>query len=179
MAQRTARGGAGGPSALAAFLWIERLKGECTDGRHTGWFEILSFSWGASQPAGSLGGEAAGRSRADFEDLVITKLIDSGSPGIYSRCAAGTRIPKVLLEACHHTGGEEHTYFTIKLEDAVISSVRPGGSGDDEGASRPIEEIGFRYSKISWEYAATDHAGKVGATGKAGWDLKKNESYEG
>ena len=36
--------------AYDAFLKIATIDGESTDSKHEKWIEVLSYSWGASQP---------------------------------------------------------------------------------------------------------------------------------
>jgi len=155
------------------YLSIKGIKGESTDAVHKQWIEVLSFDWGVSQAAGT-GGSGA-KERADFTDLSISKVVDCGSPQIYSYCARGSRLSEVKLEVCTAAGDKEN-YFTIILREAVVASVQVSDAVETSGTTRPVEQVGFRYAKIQWEYTALSHPGARGGTMKAGWDLGSNKS---
>jgi type VI secretion system secreted protein Hcp len=78
----------------------------------------------------------------------------------------------VTLELCK-AGGDKQKYMTYKMSDAIVSSVRPGGSSQG-GDALPLEEVSFRFGKIQLEYIPIDKAGKPLGQVPAGWDLGKN-----
>ena len=61
------------------------------------------------------------------------------------------------------------------LSDAIVSSVRPGGSSHG-GETLPLEEVSFNYGKIEWQYTETDHkTGQPKGKIDAQWDLTANK----
>jgi type VI secretion system secreted protein Hcp len=160
--------------ATDMFLKIDGIDGESTDDKHANWIEILSFSFGASQPAtGSVSsGGARSSQRVDIQDFSVVKQLDKASPKLFLHCCNGKHIPKVSLELCRATGDKQN-YMTYDMEDVLVSSVRPGGSS--EGADLPLEEVTFNPAKTTLTYTETDHLtgapkGKVVAY----WDEGKN-----
>ncbi len=162
--------------AFDAFLKIDGVPGESTDDKHKDWIEVLSFSWGVSQRASgsaSTGGGATAE-RADFQDFSIVKALDKASPKIALACADGTHIKEVIIELCR-AGGDKVKYMEYKMSNAIISSVRPGGSAQG-GETLPLEEVSFNYGKIEWTYTQQKRAdGSGGGQVAAGWDLEANK----
>ena len=162
--------------AFDAFLKIDGIDGESTDDKHKKWVEILSYSTGVSQPSGgsrSSGGAATGQ-RADFHDLSVVKTLDKTSPKLVLACAKGDHIKTVTLELCRATGNKEK-YMEYKLEDVIVTSVRPGGSSQG-GEPLPLEEVSFNYGKITFNYVETDHkTGKAGGTVSSNWSTIENK----
>ena len=57
--------------AYDSFLKIEGIKGESLDSKHKDEIEVLSFSWGATQPGAFGGGGGTGKvSAQDFSFVV-------------------------------------------------------------------------------------------------------------
>jgi type VI secretion system secreted protein Hcp len=160
--------------ATDMFLKIDGIDGESSDDKHANWIEILSFSFGASQPAtGSVSsGGARSSQRVDLQDFSVVKQLDKASPKLFLHCCNGKHIPKVTLELCRATG-DKQKYMAYLLEDVLVSSVRPGGSS--EGADLPLEEVSFNAAKTTMTYTETDHL-TGGAKGdvEAYWDQGKN-----
>ena len=162
--------------AFDAFLKLTDLPGECTDDKHKDWIEILSYSHGVSQLSSGSVSSGGGRSaqRCDHSDFSIVKALDKASPKLALYCSDGTHIKEVKLELCR-AGGDKETYMTYKMEDAIVTSVRPGGSSQG-GETLPLEEVTFGYGKITWTYNETDHkTGKKKGSVEAHWSLHDNK----
>lgn len=161
--------------AFDSFLKIDGLPGESTDDKHKDWIEVLSFSWGVSQPvsgSASSGGRSA--ERANFQDFSIVKTLDKSSPKLALFCANGTHVKDITL-TLSRASGDKQKYMEYKLSDAMVSSVRPGGSSLG-GEALPLEEVSFHYGKIELTYTETDHkTGKPKGDIKTFWDLGQNK----
>lgn len=154
------------------FCKIDGIDGESTDDKHNKWIEVLSYSWGVSQMASASASSSGGGTtqRADFNDLTITKLLDSASPKLSIACAQGDHIKEVKLELCR-AGGDKLLYMEYKMSNVVISSVQQGGGGGSE----PVETVTFNYGKIEWTYTKQKRAdGSGGGNVPAGWNLETN-----
>jgi type VI secretion system secreted protein Hcp len=117
--------------AFDAFLKIDGVPGESTDDKHKDWIEVLSFNHGMSQPSSATASSAGGGTteRVNISDFSITKHLDKASPKLYELCATGKHIANVTLELCR-AGGDKVKYMEVKMEQAIISSVAPGGSSE-------------------------------------------------
>lgn len=157
--------------ATDAFLNIDGIKGESTDENHKQWIEVLSYSLGMSQPA-SMASATGGRTaeRVTMSDFTINKVVEASSPYLALACCDGRHIKEVKLEVCEATQSK-HKYLEIVMENVIISSYQPSGSGD-----KPLETVSFNFGKIKWEYTPLGHDGKPGTkVGPMGWNLEENK----
>jgi type VI secretion system secreted protein Hcp len=159
-----------------AFLKIQGIDGESTDDKHKNWIEVLSFSWGVSQPSAgsrSSGGAASGQ-RPDHSDFSIVKSLDKASPLLFKECNTGKHVGTVTLALCRNSG-KKAQYMEYKMEETYISGVRPGGAAQGS-EPLPLEEVSFNYGKITLTYNNTDHATgeDKGVGGTAWWSVTKN-----
>jgi type VI secretion system secreted protein Hcp len=161
--------------AFDAFLQISTIPGESTDDAHADWIEVLSYSHGVAQPAsGSVSsGGAISAERCDHSEFSIVKSLDKASPKLALACSNGEHIDEIKMELCR-AGGDKNKYMEYKMEGVLVASVRPGGSSQAE-ESLPLEEVSFRYNKISWTYTETDHkTGQPKGDVVTWWDLQTN-----
>ena len=159
--------------AFDAFLKIDGIDGESTDAKHKDWIEVLSFSWGVSQPASGSASTAGGAThqRANFQDFSIAKTLDKASPKLALACSDGTHIKKITLELCR-AGGDKVKYMEYLLEECIVSSCGEGGGGGGE----PTDSVSFNFGKINWTYTQQKRAdGSGGGQIAAGWDLIANK----
>lgn len=162
--------------AFDAFIKIDGVPGESTDDKHKDWIEVLSYSWGISQPKSASASTAGGASaeRADFQDFSIVKALDKASPKLALACAQGKHIKEVKLELCR-AGGDKVKYMEYKLSNCIITSVRRGGAAQG-GETLPLEEVAFDYGKIEWTYTQQKRDdGSGGGQVSANWDLQANK----
>src|SRR5579863_10025826 len=84
--------------AVNAYLFIDGVTGPSTS--KTGFIDILSFSFGASNTStygvGASGLEAKA-GRVDFSNLSIMKVLDKTSPTVGQHCWSGDILDKVYI----------------------------------------------------------------------------------
>jgi len=112
---------------------------------------VESWSWGVTNAATDGGGGGGGTGRASLSELKITKTVDRASPVLAFKCASGQHIPEVVLTVDRPVGSNR-PYLEIKLTDVIVTSVKPGGSGD----AIPIEEVTFTYDRVRLTYTTRD-----------------------
>ena len=149
------------------FLKIDGIEGESLDDEHRGEIEILSYSWGMSNPTSlGSGGLSAGRVRAS--EFIITKTADKATPLLFSHCTRGRHIPSVTLTVRR----EGHTFVTWELRDVVITSFKSKG---DPGSGIPTEEVRMKFVQIIVTHFVQNSDGTT-TKNQAGWDLAKAKS---
>jgi len=153
------------------FLKIDGVEGESPDGKHKGEIELLSFSYGATQPGSAGHGGGSGIGKVQVSDFHFSKYLDKASPKLFEFCATGKHTPKVVL-TCRKAGGEQQEYLKLTLSEVIVSSIQNSGSGGD---SLPTESVTLNFSKIEIEYKGQDEKGNLTGGVKAGWDLSKNQ----
>jgi type VI secretion system secreted protein Hcp len=156
-----------------AFLKIDGIEGESQDGKHSKEIEIVSYSFGANQPASSSVGGGSGIGKVNMHDLTVVKHLDKSSPRLLVACCTGQHIKSAVLTA-RKAGGDQQDYMVVTLSDLIVSSVHNGGNpkGDD---GLPTEEIKLNFSKINFEYKEQGADGSLKGTVAGGYDLKANK----
>ncbi|MEN4608511.1 Hcp family type VI secretion system effector [Pantoea agglomerans] len=156
--------------AIDMFMKVDGVTGESKDSNHSGWTDITSFSWGASQPGNMSVGGGGGAGKVNFEDLHVEALIDKSVTALLKNCASGKHLAKVELSICK-AGGTQVEYARITLEDVLVTTVKYNGAdnGDLVGMS-----YSFQSSKVKQQYWEQSSSGGKGAESSAGWNIKEN-----
>jgi len=150
------------------FLKIGDIKGESRDAKHKDEIDVLSWSWGMSQPNSTPGG--GGASKVSMQDIAVTKYIDAATAPLIMACVSGKHYPEAML-AVRKAGGKPLEYLKISLKDVLIKSQSTGSSGSTE---RLTENITLNFTAFKLEYTAQKDDGSAGATYTAAWNLVKN-----
>jgi type VI secretion system secreted protein Hcp len=140
-------------AAADYFLKLEGVDGESTDGKHKGWIEVESFSFGVSQASSGSGG---GAGKAKFADFNFIKKVDKSSPILMIETATGKHFKSAEITVVR--SGTD--VIKWKLSDVLISSYQHSGAQD-----APTEQISLNFAKIEVEYGPI----------KMGWDIKTNK----
>jgi len=90
------------------------------------------------------------------QPLTITKVYDKTSPKLYQALCRGERMSDVSLKFYRVTpaGTEEH-YFTIKLREAIIVSIKPwvpNTLDPNRESFTHMEDVSFTYRDIIWTW---------------------------
>jgi type VI secretion system secreted protein Hcp len=133
------------------FLKLDGVSGESTDSKHKNEIEVLSFSWGAAQPATEdPRGAGGGTGKVVFQDMHFVHMFDKATPSLMLACATGKHIPSGILSV-RKAGKDQQEYLKIKLTDCIISSFQTGGSGH----SNPSEQFSLNFASIAVTYKGT------------------------
>lgn len=151
------------------FLQVEGVKGESADANHSGFSDVQSISWGASQAA-SISGGGGGSGKVSFSDLTVTAGMDSATPAILKYCASGKHFASAKISICK-AGGTQIEYATIVLKDVLVTSTQfVGASGGDAMGIN----YSFQATKVEHHYWVQGKDGSKGAESQMGWDVKQN-----
>lgn len=153
------------------FLKIDGIEGESTDAKHKNEIDVVSWSWGESQPGASAYGGGGGAGKVDMQDFSFAMRASKASPKLILACADGTHVAEATL-VCRKAGGAQEEYMTITLSDLLVSAYQTGGSGGDV---IPIDQVTLNFSKIQVEYKGQKADGSMDSPVKVGYDLKANK----
>lgn len=157
--------------AVDMFLKIKGVEGESGDDKHKNEIDVLAWSWGVSQSASSHTGGGGGSGKANFQDISVTKYLDSSSNKLLRLCSTGEHIPESLL-TIRKAGTEQQEYLKITLSDCIVASVSTGGSG---GEDRLTENVSINFSKVKFEYWPQKPDGSLGGVQPFEYDIKANK----
>jgi len=151
------------------FLKIDGIIGESTNDKHKGEIDVLSFGWGATNPAvlGGTGGTSTGR--ASIQDMTFVKQPDLATAKLFRGVVTGEHYPSATLTLVK-SGETQQPFMMIKLSDVVITGYQTGGSA----GMLPAEQCSFSFSKVELSTAEQKPDGSLGGWETFAWDITKN-----
>ena len=156
--------------AIDVYLQIDGIKGESNDSKHAGWIECSSVNWKLHQPRSATASTGGGHTaeRAELSDVSFTKLCDVASPILAQHCAMGKTIPKAKFEFFRADGqGDRIKYYEVELDNVVIGEIAQAVSA----GIGMVDQVGLKFSKVTWRYTQQTIAGGAGGNTAGGWDL--------
>jgi type VI secretion system secreted protein Hcp len=161
-------------AATDFFLVVDTITGESADKtmKSKNAMDIGSFSWGLTNSGSMAATGGGGSGRSSFQDIHFSKAVDKASPSLAQACATGQHIKKATLYV-RKAGKEQKEYYTITLEDLLVSSFSAKAGNGDTTVS---DEFSLNFAKIKWEYKTQDAAGALGAGSELNYDLKANST---
>jgi type VI secretion system secreted protein Hcp len=154
-------------------LEIDGIKGESNDSKHKETIDIESFSWGATQPGTFATGGGGGAGKVSFQDIHFVSNVNKASPKLINACATGQHIKKATLFV-RKAGGKQEDYYTVTLEDVLVSSYQSGGSNHSNAV--PTDQFSLNFAKIKYEYKPQDAKGGLAGAVPFSYDLKANKA---
>ena len=157
--------------AVDMFIKIGDIKGESLDENHKEEIEVLSWSWGATQPETSHTVGTGSTGKVSVQDFSFTHEFDQASPALALHCFNGKRLPEAVFTVTRTlNGGEIVDYLIVTLTDVLVSSITQTGASAE---TPPVENVTLNYSKIKFEYTPTIE-GKTGGAVEFYWNVKEN-----
>ena len=155
--------------AVDVFLKLGDIKGESTDAKHAGEIDVLSWSWGVSQPGTAASGGGAGAGKVSFSDLNFTHNVDKASPLLMKACAMGQHVKEATLVS-RKAGKGQQEYLIIKMSDILVTGVQPSSAGE-----HTMENVSINFAKIDLEYKPQKVDGTLDAGIHFIYDIKANK----
>jgi type VI secretion system secreted protein Hcp len=161
----------GQAAAVDIFGKFTGIDGESTNDAHKNWIDVLSYSWGASNPASFASGGGGGQGKVDFSDFHFTKFVDKSSPVLLFNLAGGKFIQEALFDVVQSGGQTQQPFLQYKFSDVLLTSYNVSGSGSD----LPFESLSFAFRKVEMIYRPQDAKGGLGAPVSMFWDVADNK----
>ncbi|MGL4422506.1 MAG: Hcp family type VI secretion system effector [Gemmataceae bacterium] len=152
------------------FLKINGIEGESQDEKHKKEIQLDSWSFGETNQGTFAYGGGGGAGKVQMSDFHFVMKTNQASPKLFLACATGEHIKDATL-TCRKAGKEQQEFLIYKFTDLLISSYQTGGAPTKD--SIPTDSISFNFAKIETDYKPQNADGKLGASVKAGYDLKK------
>ncbi|MCO8120415.1 type VI secretion system tube protein Hcp [Stieleria sp. TO1_6] len=157
--------------AVDMFLALKgEIKGESKDQKHKDEIDVLAWSWGMSQSGSFHVGGGGGAGKANFQDISVTKWIDSASPILMTYCANGDHFTDAKLTV-RKAGKKPLEYLVIEMNKVMVTSVSTGGSG---GEDRLTENVSLNFAKVKVVYKEQKDDGSGGPDKTFTWDIAAN-----
>jgi type VI secretion system secreted protein Hcp len=155
------------------FLKVESILGESTVAGHANEIDVLAYSTGATNSGTFQYGGGGGAGKVNFQDLSFTKYVDGTSPAFLLACATGKHFATVELKGTRRKNGVLQEYLTVKMSDALVTSVSGGGTA---GEQKQTENISINFSKIEFTVRKLNPDGTLGAPVTITWNIATNTS---
>jgi type VI secretion system secreted protein Hcp len=155
--------------AQNAFLTLDGIKGESAMDGHKDEIEILSFSFGGSNPASVGRGGGAGTGSVTLDRFQCVKYVDASSAGIFQNLCLGRHFPKAKLTVYKASGGAPLPYLVYDFEEVFVDNQQWSGVGN--GADSPTESLSFAFRKVVVTYNQQKPDGSKGGAFVASWDI--------
>ena len=141
----------------------------------TGWIEIFSFSWGASNPTTvSSGSTGLAAGKVSISSFNIMKRTESSSAALFQSCCNGQhyKTAKVIMRKATGTSGKQEIFLEYDFTDVMVESIQ--WSGSSGGDDTPTESVSFAFAAVAIKYSKQDEAsGALTVAGQASWDITK------
>jgi len=152
----------------AVFLKLEGIDGEATDDQHEKEIDVLSWSWGMSQPPAVHAGAGTSVGKVSVQDLNVVKTMDKASPNLVSHCCSGKVIPTGTLTV-QRAGEKKVQALVIELTDILVSSYQTGGGSSD--GTLPADSLTLSFKTFMYKYSPQKEDGSADSSIDKGWDI--------
>lgn len=153
------------------FVKIQGIDGESQDSKHKNEIDVISWSWGATQPGTMAYGGGGGAGKVSYQDFHFQKRTDKASPNLLQACSDGRHIDEIKFTV-RKAGKEQQEYLVITFTESIISSYSISGHGEAELQ----EQVSINFSKQKTEYKVQNKDGSLGGAVTSCWDVKQNKS---
>lgn len=147
-------------------MLIDGVDGESRAKDRDGWCDVESFSWGAVQSGSMHVGGGGGAGKVAIQDVTVVKGVDKASPTIALKCCKGDHVKEVTL-ALRKPGGKQEEYYTIKLENVLISSYQTSGATNGPA----MDTFSLNFEKISYDYKPQKKDGSLDSAVSLVWNV--------
>jgi type VI secretion system secreted protein Hcp len=154
--------------AVDYFLKLDGIDGESADSKFSGWIQIQSFSWGASQVSSVAGTGGSGAGKADLSDFSILTHFDKATPKFFKAITTGQHIKSGSMNAVK-SGAEGKPYLKVDFKELFVTSLQISASSEI-----PTTSISFSYNEIKIDYSTQNEQGNVTSTGAITYNVKSN-----
>jgi len=157
--------------AVDMFLKIDGVKGEAQDAKFKEEIDVLAWSWGASNAGTTHMGKGSGAGKANFQDLSITKYVDSASARLLQACTTGEHFATANL-VVRKAGKAPLEYIKLDMKDVIVTSITTGGSG---GEDRLTENVTLNFGAFHSQYTPQKEDGSGDSVKEFKFDIAANE----
>ena len=158
--------------AVDYFLQIAGIEGESRDVKHKGWLDVLSWSWGESNPGSHASGGGGGTGKTTPQDFHYVSPVSKASPKLFRACAVGQHFKEAKLVA-RKAGKAQQEFLSWTFSDVLVSSYQTGGTE----LALPLDQVSLSFAKVKVEYKAQKADGSLDAAISAGFDFKGNKEF--
>lgn len=162
--------------AVQMLLTLAGVKGESLAPGYKGAIDVLAWSWGVSNASSVQLQTKTSKTSANFQDLSLTKFIDSSSEDLLRLVATGKEVPSAELAVLKGGGDKPFPYLILRFKPVIVSSLSTGGSG---GEDKLTENISINFGKFEFVYTPERDDGSPGPAEAFAWDIPTGSDITG
>ncbi len=151
------------------FLMLDGIKGESQDAKHKDEIDVLSFSWGASNPAQVSTGTGLGAGKVSLQDINVMAATSVASPNLFKLCCTGKPIKKAKLTV-RKQGDHGQEFYFLEFENLIVTSYASGGQ---EGSGIQPDSFSLAFISVKMSYAPQKEDGSLGAVIPVSYNIQK------
>jgi type VI secretion system secreted protein Hcp len=155
-------------AAIAMVASIGKIRGESVVTNHTDAIDVLSWSWGVTQPTTKVGAVVA--SKPVINAITLTKYVDASSPLLFQQAVQGTVIPEAEFVVIKIGSKGLVDLIRIKLTGVMVSSM---STGKQTATDRFTEEVSLVFSAAEYTYYSMKPDGTQGPGVTMRWSASK------
>jgi type VI secretion system secreted protein Hcp len=156
------------------FVRIGDIKGGSHDSRHQDEIEVVSWSWGLTNPAAGAAGGGGSGGRAAFQDVAFVHLVDRASPRLMLACASAQRFPEARLTVRRPDAATSDDFLRIILQDVRVTGVH---TSPTEAVGGLVEQVTIAFTRVDYEYRHQLSDGSLDTAVQFKWDLQQNRPF--
>jgi type VI secretion system secreted protein Hcp len=156
--------------AWDAYLTLEGVKGESQREGHEGEIELISFSFGATNPSSIGIGGGGGTGKVSLSSFNVMKKTDASSVGMFKASCAGQHFPTAKASLYKSGGKEPLLYLLFEFEEVYVDNIQ--WSGAEGGDNIPMESVSFSFGSVTITYTQQNPDGTAGGDFQGGVDVR-------
>lgn len=153
------------------FIKIEGIDGESKDDAHEDEIDVLSWTFGMTQPGTFHVGGGGGAGKVQVQDLSFIHQVDLATPVLMLKCSNGDHIPEAVLTV-RKAGKDPLEYIIITMKKVMVTSISTAGGSTD---GRLFENVTLNFAEISYKYAQQSDEGGEEASKTYEWNIEANK----
>lgn len=159
-----------GTGPVDYFLKLDGVAGDSTDKSYPAQIQLLSFSWGVSNPTRAVASGRARTGRPTLSDFSFSATTSKASPTLFADCATGKNHPTAVITGVRSGIDRSVVFLKVTLSDVLVSSYQTSGS------ELPTDSASLSFAKISYSITPQDPSGAAGPTVTGTWDVRRNST---
>jgi type VI secretion system secreted protein Hcp len=156
------------------FLKLTGITGESQDHKHKGEINVISWSWGATQPGSMHVATGGGVGKVNVRDMSIKKRVDTSTPALWQAMCVGKHIDTATLTV-RKAGENPLEFFVITLSSVLVTGQDTGGGSGDLPMTETVT-LNFRTFDIKYVEQRPD--GGAGLSTEFAFDIALNAPPE-
>lgn len=157
--------------AWDAYLKLDGVDGESQRDGHEGEIELISFSFGASNPSSIGIGSGGGTGAVSLTSFNVMKKTDASSVGMFRASCQGMHFPNATVQLYKSGGKEPLLYLQFNFEEVYVDAI--SWSGAEGGDNVPVESVSFSFGRVEITYTQQNPDGTAGGDFVGSWDVRR------